>query len=127
MRGLTKDRIIARDPVELGWVDSYETFNELCRQLTSFGCVDAQEMTYTNPVSGTRTGLLWLRAVTVNHSPHILSFLLDITDRKQMEEKLQRQSYYWYYCQDPQGYYPYVKSFPGGWITVVPKVPPPNQ
>jgi hypothetical protein len=42
-------------------------------------------------------------------------------------QPVQRQSYYWYYCQDPQGYYPYVKSCPGGWITVVPKVTPPSQ
>lgn len=31
--------------------------------------------------------------------------------------------YYWYYCQDPQGYYPYVKSCPGGWMKVVPQEP----
>jgi hypothetical protein len=39
----------------------------------------------------------------------------------------QRQPYYWYYCQDPQGYYPYVKSCQSGWITVVPKMTLPNQ
>ena len=27
---------------------------------------------------------------------------------------------YWYYCQNPQGYYPYVTQCPGGWMTVVP-------
>ncbi len=27
---------------------------------------------------------------------------------------------YWYYCQNPQGYYPYIKECPGGWMTVVP-------
>ena len=26
---------------------------------------------------------------------------------------------YWYYCQNPQGYYPYVPQCPGGWLTVV--------
>ena len=35
------------------------------------------------------------------------------------------QAYYWYYCQDPQGYYPYVKSCPGGWTRVVPTPPKP--
>lgn len=34
--------------------------------------------------------MLWLREVTINHSPNILSFFLDITDRKQMEEDLKR-------------------------------------
>jgi hypothetical protein len=37
------------------------------------------------------------------------------------------EPYYWYYCQDPQGYYPYVKSCPGGWMKVVPEVTPPEQ
>ena len=27
---------------------------------------------------------------------------------------------YWYYCQNPPGYYPYVPQCPGGWLTVVP-------
>lgn len=27
---------------------------------------------------------------------------------------------YWYYCPDPQGYYPYVKKCPNGWMKVVP-------
>ncbi len=27
---------------------------------------------------------------------------------------------YWYYCQDPKGYYPYVKKCPNGWLRVVP-------
>lgn len=31
----------------------------------------------------------------------------------------------WYYCSNPQGYYPYVKECPGGWQHVVP-APPPN-
>lgn len=31
---------------------------------------------------------------------------------------------FWYYCQNPAGYYPYVSSCPGGW-TPVPSTPPP--
>jgi hypothetical protein len=27
---------------------------------------------------------------------------------------------YWYYCQNPPGYYPYIKDCPAGWMTVVP-------
>jgi hypothetical protein len=27
---------------------------------------------------------------------------------------------YWYYCQEPQGYYPNVKKCPKGWMKVVP-------
>jgi hypothetical protein len=32
----------------------------------------------------------------------------------------QAEPSYWYYCRNPQGYYPYVKSCPGGWLKVVP-------
>jgi hypothetical protein len=27
---------------------------------------------------------------------------------------------YWYYCNNPQGYYPYVQHCPGGWRPVAP-------
>ena len=28
---------------------------------------------------------------------------------------------YWYYCQDPAGYYPQVAQCPGGWLQVAPR------
>jgi hypothetical protein len=34
---------------------------------------------------------------------------------------------YWYYCQKPQGYYPYVQECPTGWMKVVPSPPPPQR
>jgi len=40
-------------------------------------------------------------------------------------EPEQQQPQYWYYCTNPQGYYPYIRNCPGGWLTVVPKVTPP--
>ncbi len=30
---------------------------------------------------------------------------------------------YWYYCANPQGYYPYVQNCPQGWMQVVPQAP----
>jgi hypothetical protein len=30
---------------------------------------------------------------------------------------------YWYYCDNPQGYYPYVQQCPGGWRPVIPTPP----
>jgi hypothetical protein len=27
---------------------------------------------------------------------------------------------YWYYCECPKGYYPYISSCPSGWMKVVP-------
>lgn len=40
---------------------------------------------------------------------------------------LPEPTYYWYYCKDTQGYYPYVASCPGGWVRVVPTPPPPGR
>jgi hypothetical protein len=33
---------------------------------------------------------------------------------------------YWYYCDDPQGYYPTVRECPDGWQRVPPTAPPPR-
>lgn len=34
---------------------------------------------------------------------------------------------YWYYCEDPAGYYPYVQECRGGWRTIVPPATPPAE
>ena len=39
----------------------------------------------------------------------------------------QAEDNYWYYCPDPQGYYPYIRQCAGGWMKVVPDTTPPNQ
>lgn len=31
---------------------------------------------------------------------------------------------YWYFCTNPQGYYPTIKECPGGWLKVVPQTQP---
>jgi hypothetical protein len=36
------------------------------------------------------------------------------------------EQHYWYFCQDPKGYYPYVNKCPKGWLKVVPS-PTPND
>ena len=33
---------------------------------------------------------------------------------------------YWYYCRDPEGFYPYIKTCPCGWLKVVPETTPPQ-
>lgn len=39
----------------------------------------------------------------------------------------EQQQLYWYYCKEPQGYYPYVKECPSGWMKVVPTPPAPDK
>jgi hypothetical protein len=43
----------------------------------------------------------------------------------QPAQQAQPQTNYWYYCREPDGYYPYVKACPGGWLQVAPQ--PPGQ
>ena len=33
------------------------------------------------------------------------------------------EQHYWYFCPDPEGYYPYVNKCPKGWQKVVPAPP----
>lgn len=33
------------------------------------------------------------------------------------------EPYYWYYCDKPRGYHPYIEKCPGGWKKVVPTPP----
>lgn len=35
----------------------------------------------------------------------------------------QTEQAYWYYCQDPEGYYPYVQRCSSGWTKVLPTPP----
>lgn len=39
----------------------------------------------------------------------------------QREEPVQPQTNYWYYCRNPEGYYPYVKKCSEGWLQVAPR------
>ncbi len=45
--------------------------------------------------------------------------------QQQPAQPAQPKTSYWYYCQNPNGYYPYVKNCPGGWLQVAPQ--PPGQ
>lgn len=39
----------------------------------------------------------------------------------QQAQPVQPQPNYWYYCQNPEGYYPYVQNCSGGWLQVAPQ------
>ncbi len=40
------------------------------------------------------------------------------------QQQAQPATSYWYHCDKPEGYYPYVQQCPGGWKAVL---PPPQQ
>lgn len=43
--------------------------------------------------------------------------------QREQPRPVQPQTSYWHYCQNPEGYYPYVKSCPDGWLQVAPQPP----
>jgi hypothetical protein len=44
-----------------------------------------------------------------------------------LPEPQPQETGYWYFCKEAKGYYPYVKSCPGGWMKVVPKPAPSDE
>ncbi len=42
------------------------------------------------------------------------------------QENQARSTSYWYYCGNPQGYYPYVRNCTENWQPVAPQSPPPQ-
>jgi hypothetical protein len=44
-------------------------------------------------------------------------------ERAEVAEPASPASASWYYCNNPQGYYPYVENCPGGWQAVAPRPP----
>ena len=87
--GLDESRLLGKNPLEVGSV-SPETFQAMRRELAARGFFDATEMVYRQPANGLRTALLWSRMVQIQGSQRLLGFSLDISDRKRMEEDLQR-------------------------------------
>ena len=49
------------------------------------------------------------------YSPPVV---LDSGPQTYIEQAPPQAQQYWYYCQNPQGYYPYVGECPGGWQPV---------
>ena len=88
--GLPKESVVGRDPVERGWIGSREDYLIVRRALDSGGTIDAQEITYWSPARGKQTALLWARRTVIGASTYSLCFVLDISERKAMEEELVR-------------------------------------
>jgi hypothetical protein len=46
------------------------------------------------------------------------------SDVQTTSPQIQNTSNYWYYCHNPDGYYPYIKECPNGWQKVIPQPMP---
>jgi PAS domain S-box-containing protein len=83
---LTRDELVGKNSAELDAV-SQRSMLPLHEAIERTRDVEAHEITYESR-TGRRTGLLWARDVQIHDCLHRLCLLLDITDRKEMEEEL---------------------------------------
>jgi PAS domain S-box-containing protein len=87
---LRRDQLVGKNPAELDAM-SQRSMLPLHEAMDRTRDVEAQEIVFETR-TGWHTGLLWTRKVEIHDSPHRLCLVLDITDRKEMEEELQRAS-----------------------------------
>jgi hypothetical protein len=60
-------------------------------------------------------------------NPYYVPAPVVIAEQPALSDPGPEQNSYWYYCENPRGYYPYIKSCPGGWMKVVPESVPPDS
>ena len=85
---LARDQFVGKSLAEMG-AESQLRLLPLLEAIDGAPAAEAEEITFQNQ-NGRRTGLLWTREVEIDNSLHRLCLLLDITDRKEMEEELRR-------------------------------------
>jgi PAS domain S-box-containing protein len=85
---LTRDQLVGKSPAELGAVSQIR-LQPLLEAIDGAKALEAEEITYQRR-DGQRTGLAWTREVEIDDCLHRLCLVLDITDRKEMEEELRR-------------------------------------
>jgi len=67
--------------------------------------------------------VLWAPSPYPYYSPHYYSPPVVVESPPVYVEQQPATPGYWYYCQNPNGYYPYVSQCPGGWTPVAPTPP----
>jgi PAS domain S-box-containing protein len=90
LHGLTRGEIIGNDPVELEWFHTYDEFHKVIAEALRRDGVDQYEIKLRDGTCSARTGLLWARHVEIRNVRHVLCFLLDISERVNMERELRR-------------------------------------
>jgi PAS domain S-box-containing protein len=90
LHGLRRGDIIGHDPIELGWFGSRAELGQLFESGLASDGINQHELSLSHEKLGPRTGLLWARSVDIGDARHTLCFVLDISERKEMEEELRR-------------------------------------
>ena len=86
--GLGSEVIVGNDPVELEWFNTRTELSASLGPQHNLEQMDEHEFGFNHPRLGDRTALLWARHIDIRGVRHTLCFVIDISDRKQMEESL---------------------------------------
>jgi PAS domain S-box-containing protein len=87
--GLPKAEVTGRDPAKVGLLTA-ETIEQIGREFAERGSVSGKEVQFRRADGSMHTGLLWSRTAIIGNQFRRLGFFLDISERKKMEEELQR-------------------------------------
>jgi signal transduction histidine kinase len=88
--GLAREEGIGKTHGQLGLQVSIRSAEVLRERRIQGGPINALEVEFVHPSMGESTALIWMREVRIFGQPRRLLFLLDITERKRMEEDLRR-------------------------------------
>ena len=83
--GCSRDEVLGRTSGQLGMWDNLAEREALWRDLRSVGLIRQRECRWRNRRSELATVLLSAETITVAHEPHVLSLVLDISQRKSAE------------------------------------------
>jgi PAS domain S-box-containing protein len=88
--GYPREQVLGRTCLELGMWENPEERDLLWNEIQAHGAVRQKECRWRNRKGEPFTILLSAETIQLNHTPHILSMALDITQRKRAEEDLRK-------------------------------------
>lgn len=88
--GYTKEEVIGQRSTEIGWWVTPADREKVIREIKNKGRIRNQEVTFRKRSGELGTGLWSVDLVNMGTETYLFSNLLDITDRKRMEESLRK-------------------------------------
>jgi PAS domain S-box-containing protein len=86
--GCSRDEVLGRTSGELGMWDNLADRDAVWHDLRTIGSIRQKECRWRNRRNQLATVLLSAEIITVAHEPHVLSLVLDITQRKNAEVEI---------------------------------------
>jgi PAS domain S-box-containing protein len=90
MSGFTRDEIIGRTSLELGFYPGQNDRKYIVEYLKKYGHLHAYEQGFRTKSGQLRQHVLWMDVITIDGQKHILALALDVTEKK-LAERQQKQ------------------------------------